>query len=101
MKNMLIKILVGPGLAVAAALAAVPASATNVSTTSATETLTFGGQVNDTGINSFFDGGSDVYGTAGGAANNVGITFSAPAEFANAGATNSHGTGFSGGTGAF
>jgi hypothetical protein len=81
-----------------AALIASQASASNVTISGSTETLTFGGQVNATSINSFFDGGTDAYGTAGGAANNVGITFSTPAEFLNAGY---NGTGFNGGTGKF
>jgi hypothetical protein len=74
------------------------ASASNVTVSGSTETLTFAGQVNGTSINTFFDGGTDAYGTAGGTANNVGITFSTPAEFLNAGY---NGTGFNGGTGKF
>jgi hypothetical protein len=82
----------------AALIASSQASAANVTISGSTETLTFGGQVNATNINTFFDGGTDAYGTAGGAANNVGITFSTPAEFLNAGY---NGTGFNGGTGKF
>lgn len=82
----------------AAALAALQATAANVTTTGSIETLTFGGQVNAANINGFFNGGTDSYGTAGGTANNVGISFSTPAEFLNAGY---NGTGFNGGTGKF
>jgi hypothetical protein len=87
-----------PAVGIGAALFASQASASNVSISGNTVTLTFGGQVNATNINTFFDGGSDAYGTAGGAANNVGVTFSTPAEFLNAG---TKGTGFNGGTGKF
>jgi hypothetical protein len=83
---------------IGAALAVPQALASNVTLSGNTETLTFGGQVNATGVSSFFDGGTDVYGTAGGTANNVGITFSTPGEFLNAGY---NGTGFNGGTGKF
>lgn len=83
---------------IGATLCTSPAFATNVTVSGNSETLTFGGQVNATNINSFFDGGSDAYGTAGGTANNVGVTFSTPAEFLNAGY---NGTGFNGGTGKF
>jgi len=89
-------------LAVAVAISSVsmlsPAHAANVTVSGGTETLTFGGQVNATDINTFFDGGTDAYSTAGGAANNVGITFTGPAEFLNAGY---NGSGFNGGTGKF
>lgn len=85
-------------LCIGTALASSHAMASNVTVSGTTETLTFGGQVNGTSINTFFDGGSDAYGSAGGAANNAGITFSTPAEFANAGY---NGTGFNGGTGKF
>jgi hypothetical protein len=87
-----------PAVGIGAVLLASEASAGNVTLTGNQEILTFGGQVNATNINTFFDGGSDAYGTAGGAANNVGVTFSAPAEFLNAGF---NGTGFNGGTGKF
>jgi hypothetical protein len=87
-----------PALGIGAALVASQAFAANVTISGNLETLTFGGQVNATSINTFFDGGTDAYGTAGGAANNVGITFTAPAEFQNAGF---NGTGFNGGTGKF
>jgi hypothetical protein len=90
--------LLAPAVGIGAALLASQASASNVTLIGNQEVLTFGGQVNATAINTFFDGGSDAYGTAGGAANNLGITFSAPAEFANAGY---NGTGFNGGTGKF
>lgn len=83
---------------IGAALAGPEALAANVSISGSIETLTFGGQVNATNINTFFDGGTDAFGTAGGAANNVGITFSTPGEFLNAGF---NGTGFNGGTGKF
>jgi hypothetical protein len=85
-------------LGIGAALIAAQASAANVTISGSTETLDFGGQVNGTSINTFFDGGTDAYGTAGGTANNVGITFSTPAEFLNAGY---NGTGLNGGTGKF
>jgi hypothetical protein len=87
-----------PVIGIGASLIAAQAAASNVTTTADSITLTFGGQVNATSINTFFDDGSDAYGTAGGAANNVGITFTTPAEFLNAGNT---GTGFTGGTGKF
>jgi hypothetical protein len=87
-----------PAFGICAVLAASQAFAANVTIGGDIETLTFGGQVNDTPINTFFDFGTDGFGTAGGAANNVGITFTAPAEFANAGF---NGTGFNGGTGKF
>jgi hypothetical protein len=90
--------LMTPAVGIGAALLAAQASAGNVTTSGNQETLTFGGQVNATSIASFFDGGSDAYGTAGGAANNVGVTFSTPGEFMNAGY---NGTGFNGGTGKF
>jgi hypothetical protein len=90
--------LMAPTIAIGVALAAAQASATNVTNVGSTETLTFGGQVNATNIDTFFDGGTDAYGTAGGAANNVGVTFSTPAEFLNAGY---NGSGFNGGTGKF
>jgi hypothetical protein len=72
--------------------------AANVSQSGTIVTLTFGGQVNGTNINTFFDGGTDAYGTSGGAANNVGITFTTPAVFENAGY---NGSGVNGGTGKF
>ncbi len=81
-----------------ASLAASQASATNVTISGDVTILTFGGQVNATEINTFFDGGTDAYGTAGGTANDVGVTFSSPGEFLNAGYK---GTGFNGGTGEF
>ncbi|MGO9931178.1 MAG: hypothetical protein ACLPV8_05130 [Steroidobacteraceae bacterium] len=87
-----------PAVGVGAVLVASQASAANVTVSGDIETLTFGGQVNATNINTFFDGGADAYGTAGGAANDVGVTFSTPAEFLNAGY---NGTGFNGGTGKF
>ena len=83
---------------IGSALAASQAFASNVTVSGNTETLTFGGQVNATGLSTFFDGGSDAFGSAGGTANNVGVTFSAPAEFLNAGF---NGTGFNGGNGKF
>jgi hypothetical protein len=83
---------------IGAAVSTSPAFATNVTASGNSETLTFGGQVNATSINSFFNGGTDAYGTAGGAANDVGVTFSTPAEFLNAGY---NGSGFNGGTGKF
>jgi hypothetical protein len=79
-------------------IGASPALADNVTVSGTTDTLTFGGQVNATNINTFFDGGTDAYGTAGTATDNVGITFSAPGEFLNAGY---NGSGFNGGTGKF
>lgn len=79
-------------------LGASRALADNVTVSGTTDTLTFGGQVNATNINTFFDGGTDAYGTAGTATDNVGITFSTPAEFLNAGY---NGSGFNGGTGKF
>lgn len=85
-------------LCVAGALAGAQVFAANVTDAGTIETLTFGGQVNNTNINTFFDGGTDAYGTAGGAANDVGVTFTAPAEFENAGY---NGSGFNGGTGKF
>jgi hypothetical protein len=91
-------VLMAPAVGIGAALLASQASAANVTLVGNQEVLTFGGQVNDSAISTFFDGGTDAYGTAGGAANNVGITFSAPAEFANAGY---NGSGFNGGTGKF
>jgi hypothetical protein len=87
-----------PAIGIGATLIAAQAAASNVTTTTDSITLTFGGQVNATNINTFFDGGTDAYGTAGGAANNAGITFTTPAEFLNAGY---NGTGFNGGTGRF
>lgn len=87
-----------PAIGIASALLASQASASNVTLTGNQEILTFGGQVNATSINTFFDGGTDAFGTAGGAANNIGITFTTPAEFLNAGF---NGTGFNGGTGKF
>jgi hypothetical protein len=90
--------LLAPAVGIGAALLASQALATNVTVVGNQEILTFGGQVNATAINTFFDGGTDAYGTSGGAANNVGITFSAPAEFLNAGY---NGSGFNGGTGKF
>jgi hypothetical protein len=98
MEHTLIRSLGGAALLIGAVLSAAPASASNVTISGSTETLTFGGQVNATSINTFFDGGTDAYGTAGGAANNVGITFTTPAEFLNAGF---NGSGFNGGTGKF
>jgi hypothetical protein len=89
---------IAPAVGIGAALLAAQASASNVTVYGNQEILTFGGQVNATSINTFFDGGTDQYGTAGGAANNVGVTFSAPAEFQNAGY---NGNGFNGGTGKF
>jgi hypothetical protein len=91
-------VLLAPAVGIGTALLASQASASNVTYTGNQEILTFGGQVNATNINTFFDGGTDAYGTAGGAANNVGVTFSTPAEFLNAGY---NGTGFNGGTGKF
>jgi len=85
-------------LLASSALLASAAVASNVTVSGSIDTLTFGGQVNATSINTFFDGGTDAYGTAGGTANNVGITFTAPAEFLNAGY---NGSGFNGGTGKF
>jgi hypothetical protein len=90
--------LMAPAVGMGAALLATQVSAANVTVAGGVDTLTFGGQVNGTNINSFFDGGTDAYGTAGGAANNVGVTFSTPAEFLNAGY---NGTGFNGGSGKF
>ena len=90
--------LLAPAIAIGATLGAADASAANVTVSGNTTTLTFGGQVNATNIENFFDGGTDAYGTAGGSANNVGITFTTPAEFLNAGY---NGTGFNGGTGKF
>src|ERR1700760_4319771 len=84
-KKIYIGKLAGFVFAVGPAVAAVPAAAANVSVNGLVETLTFGGQVNGTNINTFFDGGTDMFGTAGGANNNVGITFSTPGEFLNAG----------------
>jgi hypothetical protein len=85
-------------LGIGAALVAAQASASNVLISGNAETLTFGGEVNSASINTFFDAGTDSHGEAGGAANNVGITFSSTAVFQNAGF---NGTGFSGGTGKF
>jgi hypothetical protein len=90
--------LLASAVGIGALLIAAQASASNVTVTGDQVILTFGGQVNATNINTFFDGGTDQYGTAGGAANNVGITFSTPAEFQNAGY---NGSGFNGGTGKF
>jgi hypothetical protein len=98
MKLKMIRALAAPALVLGSALAASQALAANVTVSGATETLTFGGQVNATNINTFFSGGTDAYGTAGGPANNVGITFTTPAEFLNAGY---NGSGFNGGTGKF
>ena len=90
--------LIAPAVGIGAVLLAAQASAGNVTMSGNQVTLTFGGQVNATNINTFFDGGTDAYGTAGGAANNVGVTFSTPGEFENAGY---NGNGFNGGTGKF
>jgi hypothetical protein len=87
-----------PAMGIGAALLTSQAYASNVTVSGNIETLTFGGQVNGTNINTFFDGGTDAYGTAGGTANNIGVTFTTPAEFQNAGY---NGSGFNGGTGKF
>ncbi len=83
---------------IGSALAASQALADNVTVSGTIATMTFGGQVNATNINTFFAGGTDAYGTAGTAADNIGVTFTAPAEFQNAGF---NGSGFNGGTGKF
>ncbi len=85
-------------LCTAGVLAGSQAMADNVTVSGAIETLTFGGQVNATSINTFFAGGTDAYGTAGTAADNIGVTFTTPAQFMNAGF---NGSGFNGGTGKF
>jgi len=90
--------LMAPTVGLGAALLTTQVSAANVTIAGGVDTLTFGGQVNATNINSFFDGGTDAYGTSGGAANNVGVTFSTPAEFLNSGY---NGSGFNGGSGKF
>jgi hypothetical protein len=94
MKKLVLLAPVGIG----AVMLASQALATNVTLVGNEEVLTFGGQANQTNIETFFDGGTDAYGTAGGAANNIGVTFSIPAEFLNAGYNGSE---FSGGTGKF
>lgn len=83
---------------IGAALVGPQALASNVTVSGTTDVLSFGGQVNATNINTFFDGGTDAFGTAGGTANNVGVTFSSPGEFLNAGF---NGSGTRGGTGEF
>lgn len=87
-----------PAVGIGAALVASQASAANVTVSGSTVTMTYGGQANASNINSFFDNGTDSYGTPGGAANDIDVTFTTPAEFLNAGF---NGTGFSGGTGKF